>query len=182
MKASVLKAVLDFVFVHANHDPAAPAGHRGVQVILDGKALSFRAVTEGATTVVEMAPQAVSGGKGRFLLSFDDIANLLPPLRSGAHLVTVARSEQPLTKKPCVKFFVGDWFEAWVGAPCTGPDRSAASHGPITMRAVKCVGRSLKPLSVGAGFSWSHDEKTNTCTLTIPDPIPGIVSVVKTIY
>ncbi len=192
MNTLLFQKVIEFMTQPASHDPHSPVVQQGVQVHLDGRQITFVAVKAGATTTVVMRPQAVSGGKGKFVLPFDEIENFIPVLRhensapqDGTALVTFSRSVQPLVKNwVSLKINISDWYEGHVGIYREHgfPKRSAGHHNStFNQEALRTSARTLSALSDGKGFGWKL-ERSGEYLIELVKPIAGVKSVSKLIY
>jgi hypothetical protein len=185
--------VLEFMLTQANHAKHAPLTQQGVQVILDGRELSFVAVDSGSTTTVQMQPQRVSGGKGDFFIPFDDLECIFYPLRwectskrGGTAEVVITRSEQPLVPgRPCLKILIGDASENYFGnfKPGGHPKRSAIhALNDLTVEDIRNAAHSIKALN-GREKRYSYKRlEANSYRVELIDPIAGTKSVTKMIY
>lgn len=192
MNTLTFEKVLNFMVSQANHSPTAPSSQQGVQVILNGREVTFVAVDFGSTTTVVMKPQAVSGGVGEFFLPFDELLNFKAPLRfennapqNGTELVTFSRSMQPMVPHMvALKVNIGAWFESYAGFfKPSGNIRRSAQHAlqTITSLEIKTAARSLRNISTGSGYTWKLNGD-NSYVISLQSPIADIKSVNKLIY
>lgn len=187
MRAEHFLRVLEFMVTQGNHQKHAPAMQQGVQVILDGKALSFVAVDSCATTTVVMLPMGVSGGRGVFFIPFGDVDDILPALRHEKDVkVTVQRSEQPfMPGRACLKINIGDWSEHYLGVfkDAGLPKRSAVhSQHDLTSADIKIAANQLKALKGDVNQYAFTKVAENSYRIDIVNPSFGTKSVSKLIY
>lgn len=118
MKTKTLKAVLDFLIADmARPHRRLPHGQK-VYFTLDDYGVKMVSTQEGGvlTMVVFTRTRAeFSSVEQCFSVPFREVLDLLPPLRSDSNYVAVKPCVQPITKRPCLKFTIGDWFDAWLG-------------------------------------------------------------------
>lgn len=187
MRAEHFLRVLEFMVTQANHQKHAPAMQQGVQLILDGRALSFVAVDSGATTTVVMLPMAVSGGRGEFFIPFSDVEDTLPALRHEKDAkVTVQRSEQPfMPGRACLKIGIGDWSEHYLGIfkDAGLPKRSAVhTQRDLNQADIKVAANQLKALKGNVNEYAFTNVSVNAYRIDLVSPGSGTKSVSKLIY
>jgi hypothetical protein len=172
MQAANFQKIIDFMKAHTE---------RGVYIVLEGKEVAVVAVSECSLTTVQLAPQRVSGGRGVFFVTFNDLYNCRNALRhDGGAMVVLSRSEQPLIPGcASLKLQVSDWFEAHLGHIKKDLPVPKKSGRVMDVALMKETAHSLRPLSFGNGYAHIISK---TIRVNLTEPGFGARYVCKIIY
>lgn len=184
MNSITFRIIIDFLVTQANHKKPAARYTDGLHFIFSQDCVTFRAVRDGATTIVTM-PGKMFTGKGAFFLPFDDLYTFRNALKHDDQArVRLTTRLQPFNpQRPSVFIGVADWFEADIGLKIANlPKTHGRASSSIRLEDIKRAASSLRPLSSGKDYRYVVDDKRHYAYVELLEPSFGLTSVIQEIY